>query len=82
MSFSDEYRAKTVRYLDNDLKGEELDAVRAHLEACAGCRASLEAELALSLLLRRSRPLYLAPHPLRSRVSAILRGASNHNLPE
>jgi hypothetical protein len=71
MSFYDKYRAKTLRYLDNDLRGEELDAFRTHLETCAGCRASLEAELALSLLLRRSRPLYRAPDRLRTRVSAI-----------
>jgi mycothiol system anti-sigma-R factor len=82
MSFYDEYRAKTLGYLDNDLQGEELDEFRAHLETCAGCRASLEAELALSLLLRRSGPLYAAPERLRSRISAILRGASNDNLPE
>ena len=82
MSFYDEYRGKTLRYLENDLQGEELDEFRAHLETCAGCWASLEAELALSLLLRRSGPLYVAPDRLRSRVSAILRGASNHKLPE
>jgi hypothetical protein len=82
MSFYDEYRAKTLRYLDNDLQGEELDAFRKHFETCAGCRASLEAELALSLLLRRSRPLYSTPDRLRSRVSALLRGAPEHNLPE
>jgi hypothetical protein len=82
MSFYDEYRAKTLRYLDNNLQGEELDAFRTHLKTCAGCRASLEAELALSLILHRSRPLYSAPDRLRSRVSAILRGAPNHSLPE
>ena len=82
MSFYDEYRAKILRYLNNDLQGQELNAFRTHLETCAGCRASLEADLALSLLLRRSRPLYSAPDRLRSRVSAILRGAANHNVPE
>jgi mycothiol system anti-sigma-R factor len=68
----DEYRVKTLRYLDNDLQGQELNDFRTHLEACAGCRASVEAEQALSHLLRRSRPLYAAPAALRSRVSAAI----------
>jgi mycothiol system anti-sigma-R factor len=68
----DEYRVKILRYLDNDLRGEELDDFRSHLETCADCRANLEAERALSHLLYRSRPLYSAPAALRSRVSAVL----------
>jgi anti-sigma factor RsiW len=68
----DEYRVKILRYLDNDLRGRELDDFRSHLEACADCRASLEAEQALSHLLQRSRPLYSASAALRSRVSAVL----------
>ena len=70
MSPCDEYRVKILRYLDNDLRGHELVDFRSHLEACADCRASLEAEQALSHLLHRSRPLYSAPAALRSRVSA------------
>ena len=69
MSPCDEYRVKILRYLDNDLRGHELVDVRSHLEACADCRASLEAEQALSHLLQRSRPLYSAPAALHSRVS-------------
>jgi hypothetical protein len=82
MSFYDKYRAKTLRYLENDLQGEELDAFRNHLETCGGCRVSLEAELKLSLVLRRSRPLYSAPDRLRSRVSALLRGDSKQKVSE
>jgi len=40
----DEYRVKTLRYLDNDLQGQELNDFRTRLEACAGCQASVEAE--------------------------------------
>ena len=72
MTPCDEYRVKTLRYLDDELQGQELDEFRAHLEACADCRASLEAERALSHTLHRSRPLYSAPAALRSRVSAIV----------
>ena len=70
MTRCDEYRVKVLRYLDDDLQGRELDDFRSHLEACADCRAALEAEQALSSLLHRSRPLYSAPPALRSRVSA------------
>jgi mycothiol system anti-sigma-R factor len=72
MSHCDEYRASTLRYLDHELQGQELDDFRVHLETCAGCRASLQAEQALSRLLHRSRPLYSAPAALRSRVSAVV----------
>jgi anti-sigma factor RsiW len=72
MTPCDEYGVKTLRYLDNELQGQELDDFRTHLEACADCRASLEEERALSHLLRRSRPLYSAPAALRSRVSAVV----------
>ena len=70
MNPCDEYRVKTLRYLDDDLQGDELIDFRNHLKACAECRANLEAEQALSYVLYRSRPLYLAPAALRSRVSA------------
>ena len=46
----DEYRVKILRYLDDDLPVQELDDFRNHLKACADCRASLEAERALTLL--------------------------------
>jgi anti-sigma factor (TIGR02949 family) len=72
MTPCDEYRVRIPRHLDNDFRGRELDDFRIHLEACADCRASLEAEQALSHLLQRSRPLYSAPAALRSRVSAVL----------
>ena len=71
MTPCDDYRVKTLRYLDEDLQGRELDDFRNHLEACPDCRASLEEERTLSHLLRRSRPLYSAPAALRSRVSAV-----------
>src|SRR5229473_2112743 len=70
MSPCDAYSVKTLRYLDNELRGSELDDFCTHLEVCANCRASVEAEQALSDLLRRSRPLYSAPAELRARVAA------------
>ena len=68
MNPCDEFVVKTLRYLGNDLKGQELDDFRFHLEACDNCRAHLKAESAPSETLRRSRPLYSAPAALRDRV--------------
>jgi mycothiol system anti-sigma-R factor len=79
MSPSDEFRVKILRYLDNDLRGQELDEFRCHLETCADCQANVEAERVLSHLLHRSRPLYSAPVALRSRVSAVLQRAESES---
>lgn len=70
MKSCDEYLVKALRYLDNDLEGQELDDFRAHLESCSNCREDLEAERALSQTLHRSRPLYSAPIALRNWVAA------------
>ena len=69
MSPCDEDSVKTLRYLDNDLRGQELSDFCRHLETCADCRANVAAERALSHLLHQSRPLYSAPPALRLRVS-------------
>jgi anti-sigma factor RsiW len=79
MNSCDEIAVKTLRYLDNDLQGQELEEFRAHLQSCVYCRAHLESERALSQTLHRSRPLYFAPATLRARVSAL---AIQHSVPE
>jgi mycothiol system anti-sigma-R factor len=81
MSPHDEFRVKILRYLDNDLREQELDEFRIHLETCTECRSNVEAEHALSHLLHRSRPLHSAPAALRSRVSAILQHADSKRAP-
>jgi anti-sigma factor (TIGR02949 family) len=78
MNSCDEYSVKTLRYLDHDLRGLELEDFRTHLEACASCRARLDAEQALSHLLHQSRPLYSVPAALRARVSAAVIHHSAH----
>jgi len=72
MNLCDQHAAKALRYLDGALRGQELEDFRAHLEICANCSENLEAEQALSGLLRRSRPLYSAPPALRSRLSTVI----------
>jgi mycothiol system anti-sigma-R factor len=68
MKDCDDYCETLRRYLDGELRGQELLQFRDHLEQCAGCRQELAAEEELSRLLHRTRPLYTAPDALRERV--------------
>lgn len=70
MNSCDGCATKTLRYLGNDLHGQELADFLQHLESCGSCREHFEGEKELSATLHRSRPLYSAPAELRSRVSA------------
>jgi mycothiol system anti-sigma-R factor len=58
-------------YLDSELHGPRITALRAHLERCPACRQELEVEEELSCLLKRAKPLYLAPRSLRKRIQQI-----------
>jgi anti-sigma factor RsiW len=69
MNRRDDYATKTLRYLDGDLEGQELEDFLSHLKSSASCQEYLEAEKKLSATLHRSRPLYLAPAALRDRVT-------------
>ena len=69
----DEYVIKALCFLNNGLKGHELEDFCAHVASCADCRFHLEAERATSQTLHRSRPLYSAPATLRARLSALTR---------
>jgi anti-sigma factor (TIGR02949 family) len=64
----DDYAVKILRYLDDDLEGDELREFRIHVVSCENCRAHLAAERALSKLLGRTRPWYRAPEALRAHV--------------
>ena len=79
MNPCDECAVRTLRYLDNDLKGKELEDFHSHLESCPDCGAYLEREKALSQTLHRSRPLYSAPAALHDRVAAMLAQHSESN---
>jgi anti-sigma factor RsiW len=70
MHACDEFSLKALHYLEDRIEKQELNDFRAHLEVCSNCRASVEAERALSHLLHRSRPLYFTPPALRARVAA------------
>jgi anti-sigma factor RsiW len=70
MNTHDEHRANILLYLDNELRGKDIEDFLAHLDNCADCRRALEEERALSNLLHRTRPLYMASEPLRDRIFA------------
>jgi anti-sigma factor RsiW len=77
MNACEKYTVDLMLYLDDELLGGKLMDFLAHLKICADCRASLEEQLALSAVLRRSRPLYSAPPKLRARVAATLAHAAS-----
>src|SRR5260370_8248315 len=70
MSNCDERSIDILLYLDSALTGQRLDDFCAHLADCFICRERLQEEQALSSLLHKTRPLYLAPEALRARVAA------------
>ena len=72
MKACDQYSAIIQLYFDQELTGPNLEDVRVHLQKCAACQAQFEADASLSHLLRRFRPLYLAPNVLRGRVASSL----------
>jgi anti-sigma factor RsiW len=70
MSHCDERSTDILLYLDNALTGQRLEDFCAHLAACSNCSERFQEELALTSLLRETRPLYLASQALRDRIAA------------
>ena len=69
MSSCLEYSVKTLRYLDNDLKGQELEDFLAHVNTCADCRARPDSEQALSQITETISSLVFGPRcALRPRL--------------
>lgn len=67
-------------YVDRELNGDSLAALRSHLSACASCRQRVADREALGRLVR-SVPYRLAPDRLRARVVAqVERRRSVHHL--
>jgi anti-sigma factor RsiW len=71
MNAGDEHSHNVSLYLDNELRGRELEDFRAHLADCADCKSQLEEEQALADLLRQSRPLYRASDELCARIITV-----------
>jgi len=68
MKGCEDYSANIQLYVDKELRGQDLEEFRAHLETCAACEQELAAEEELSRLLHDTRPLYIAPQALRDRI--------------
>ena len=80
MSACDDYRSRIPLFLDDELRGNELQDFQSHVTGCSGCTNFLAEEQAMSGLLHRTRPLYHASDVLRARVSRILSSESNSGI--
>jgi len=75
-------RAQMPFYLDEELHGSERAAIEKHLKNCATCRELFDAERAFLKAIEDSRPPYVIPSELRTKVIEILREApSTHKAP-
>jgi anti-sigma factor RsiW len=74
MSRCEKDSTNTLLYLGGELSDSECEAFCVHLEVCDRCREQLEAEEALSDILRRSSPLYSVSEELRASVEKIAAG--------
>jgi anti-sigma factor RsiW len=77
MKGCDEYSIDIQLYADDALSYRDLEELRAHMQGCVACRQQVEAEVELSRLLRRSKPLYIASDALRERIT---KAAARHIL--
>jgi putative zinc finger protein len=67
MNARDKHTRDVPLYLDNELRGQELQDFLAHLAGCPVCTIQLAEERAFLARLHRSRPLYTAPDQLLAR---------------
>lgn len=68
-------KSRISSYLDGELSGNEMLAMRGHTDACPACRARLSAETASKRLLS-SLPEHDAPPELVNSVMAAIRGTA------
>ena len=59
-------------YLDDELQEGESLALETHVKVCPDCRAALDAEREFVAAIRKARPGYTAPKPLRESVAKLL----------
>jgi anti-sigma factor RsiW len=59
-------------YLDDELQEGDRVALEAHVKVCPACRAALDAEAEFIAAIRKARPSYQAPNPLRENVAKLL----------
>lgn len=76
MNKCNEFRARLILYLDDELQGSERRVLEPHIEQCASCRATLENERQFVQAIRQSAPHHQASTELRARINDLL-GDSN-----
>jgi anti-sigma factor RsiW len=81
MKGCDEYGIDVQLYIDKELSSQDLEEFNAHLLQCVACRLHVEAEVELSRMLHRSKPLYVASDALRERITKATAEAS-HSEPD
>jgi hypothetical protein len=73
-------------YLDDELRGEDLEIFNDHVDWCAPCRRQLAERRILLESVRASRPLYVASNEFRGRMAQLLEqeqsAVSLHNVQE
>jgi anti-sigma factor RsiW len=74
MNSHDEDPVQILRYVQGDLNQQEMAEFSRHLRVCGECRARVEEEKALSMLLKKSAPLFIARAELHGRVAESLTG--------
>lgn len=79
MSGCEETRAQIAFYLDDELSEPEKGLVESHMRDCGSCREIYNKEQRLFTSIRVVRPLYVAPHTLRTSVQRILDEATERN---
>lgn len=72
MNNCNDFRARLILYLDDELQGSERRVLEAHLEQCASCRATFTNERQFVQAIRQSAPLHQAPTQLRARVEQLI----------
>ncbi|HEY6330303.1 MAG TPA: zf-HC2 domain-containing protein [Blastocatellia bacterium] len=61
-------------YLDDELHGDERQALEQHIETCRACHTALSRERRFLENIRTARPMYQVPSSLRYRVEEIVTG--------
>ena len=72
MNSHDDNSVQILRYIQGELRDQELVEFYRHLRVCDQCRRHVEEEKALSRLFQKTSPLYTASAELHARVAASL----------
>ena len=72
MNSCEECLSRIDFYLDDELRDDDLEIFKHHLDTCASCREQLDERRLLVELVRSARPLYSPSSAFRDRISQML----------